>query len=138
MSTDETQPVKGTPHDPQSGQPDQSDQPQPPPVPEDAAERAEPATGRGRFAGLRERAGAVRGGMVAAVLAGVIVGGAGGFAVGAPTTDHHGPGDRGPEMMGRPFDHDGDGDDHGFRPDGAPGQLPPTTAPEEESDLSNS
>ncbi len=40
-------------------------------------------------------------------------------------------------MMGRPFDRDGDGDDHGFRPDGAPGQLPPTTAPEED-DLSNS
>ena len=116
MSTDETQPVKGEPHDQESEQ---------------------PAEKRSRFAGLRERARDVRGGMVAAVLAGVIVGGAGGFAVGALTTGHHGPGDRGPGMTGRPFDQDGDGDDRGFRPDGAPGQLPPSTAPEE-SDLSNS
>lgn len=127
MSTDETQPVKGEPHPQQS-----SEQAEP-------VEPTEPETPkRSRFAGLRERARSIRGGMVAAVLAGAIVGGAGGFAVGALTTGHHGPGDRGPGMTGRPFDRDGDGDDRGFRPDGAPGQLPPTTAPEEESDLSNS
>lgn len=118
MSTDETLPEQSTEK----------------PTEESTEEATEK---RSRLAGLRERARNVRGGMVAAVLAGVIVGGAGGFAVGAVTTGHdHGPGDRGPGMTGRPFDQDGD--DHGFRPGGAPGQLPPTTAPEEESDLSNS
>lgn len=130
MSTDETQPVKGEPH------PQQSSEAAEPAEPVEPTEQETPK--RSRIAGLRERARSIRGGMVAAVLAGVIVGGAGGFAVGALTTDHHGPGDRGPGMMGRPFDRDGDGDGRGFRPDGAPGQLPPTTAPEEESDLSNS
>jgi hypothetical protein len=124
--TDETQPVTGTPH------PDPT--PEPTPDPEAVAE--EPTASvederRGRLARLRSRAGTIRGATVAVALAGVIVGGAGGFAAGALTTGHD-RSDHGPGQLGRPFDQDGDG----FRPEGAPGQLPPATAPEE--DLSNS
>lgn len=131
--TDETQPVKGTPH------PQDPDQPQPPAVPEDASEQPAAAPPRrGRFTALRERTRAVRGATVAAVLAGVIVGGAAGFAVGAVTTGHDHPwdGDRGPGMGGRPFDDDGDDQGPpGFAPGGS-GQVPPATVPDEELDNS--
>jgi hypothetical protein len=124
--TDETQPVKGTPH------------PDPTPEPDTHAAADEPTTPveekqPGRLARLRSRAGTIRGATVAVALAGVIVGGAAGFAAGALTTGADNPG-HGPGQLGRPFDQDGD--DDGLRPDGAPGQLPPSTAPEE--DLSNS
>ncbi|MCK9825134.1 hypothetical protein NOCD_16755 [Nocardioides cavernae] len=77
------------------------------------------------------------GALIASALAGIIVGGAGTAVVHAVTDDHdrggwverHGP-------MGR---DDGDrGDDDGGPmfggPRGVPGQLPPTTPPEDDSD----
>lgn len=91
-----------------------------------------------RASRIRNRLSGIGAGAVIALLVGLLVGGAGGFAVGALTTGH-GPGDRG-EMHGRPFGDegiDGDGDDRGFAPPpgGLPGQTPPSTAPDESGDL---
>jgi hypothetical protein len=70
--------------------------------------------------------------LIASALAGVIVGGLGAAAVGAITDDDH---DRGAGRGGwvQRDDDRGPGD-RGMRggPRGVPGQLPPTTAPEDE------
>jgi hypothetical protein len=69
--------------------------------------------------------------LIASALAGVIVGGLGAAALGAITDDHDHDHDRGAWVERR--DGNGPGD-RGMRggPRGVPGQLPPSTAPEDE------
>jgi hypothetical protein len=78
----------------------------------------------------RERVVGVRG-AVAVGLAGLVLGGLGGFALHA-ATDHHHSFEGRPGQFGRPFD----GGPHGFPGDrpqgpGGPGSVPPTTAPDD-------
>ena len=110
--------------------------------PTGAAPEPAPATRRGFRERLRSWRGSRDGGrtfglaaLIASALAGVIVGGLGFAAVDAATGDDHGPGrdgwvqregDRGPG---------GRGGMHGG-PRGVPGQLPPTTAPEDDGSAS--
>lgn len=119
----------------------------PPAAGEGSIEAATPPPTTGRR-GFRERFRAVRqsdgdrayslGALIASALAGVIIGGVGVTAVLAVTSDHH---DRDGWMeqrgsMGR------DGDDFGGRgpmhggPPGVPGQVQPTTSPEDEGSAS--
>ena len=141
---DETQPVRRD--EPATPPPAAGSIPTAPPVPPAAPSDAEPPTGVDPAAasvarrGFRERFRAARrsdgsrayslGAVIASALAGIIVGGLGVAAVGAVAGDDHGPGrdgwvrrdeDRGP----------GPGDMHGGPP-GVPGQLPPTTSPEDD------
>jgi hypothetical protein len=135
--TDETQPVRpeGAPAD----QPATTESPTGTPV--------APAGPEGRR-GLRERVRRLRtssdgsrafglAALIASALAGVIVGGLGATAVHAITHDRDGRPDwshrQGP--MGRGFGDDGPGGPGGTHdgPRGVPGQLPPTTAPEDDS-----
>ena len=129
---DETQPVR--PAGAQAALPT-------PPPSEDTADAADApvATGSGRR-GFRERFRAARqsdgqrayslGALIASALAGIIVGGLGLATVQAVTDD--GPGDRGGWVQRD--DDRGPGGRDGMRggPRGVPGQLPPTTAPEDD------
>ncbi len=106
---------------------DETAQPEPttePPEPPEPA--AKPKTR------LRDRVLGIRG--IAAVgLAGLVLGGLGGAAIGAAVDDdggHHGPGRFGSQFPGEDGRH---GPDGGFRPPGEPGQAPPSTAPDEET-----
>ena len=130
--SDETQPVR-----PGGGAPLP---PPPPAAAPDAPYAAAPAQRRGfreRLRTLRRSEGGDRtfglAALIASALAGVIVGGVGVAAVSAVTDDHHdGPGwgeHHGP--LGRDF---GDDDDRGpgFGPGRMPGQLQPTTPPDDE------
>ena len=143
-SRDETQPVRP------AGE--QSALPTPPPSEDAAAAPAAPAAPvaagsgrrgfRDRFRTLRSSDGSRSFGLaalVASALAGAIVGGLGVTAVQAVTNDHHDRDgwmqQRGP--MGR------DGDDFGGRgpmhggPPGVPGQVQPTTPPDDEDGSSS-
>ena len=71
--------------------------------------------------GARDRAVGLRG-AVAVGLAGLVLGGSGGYALHVAAADHH-PGD-GVGQLGRPVS-DGEPHGHPFPPGGAPGQLPP-------------
>ena len=94
-------------------------------------------TWRERAAGVRRRTFGLRG-LVAAALAALIVGGLGGFAIGATTGEEHrdgrherfGPGPGGWDGGGPR----GDGDGRFAPPGGLPGQVPPTTEPDAEAD----
>jgi hypothetical protein len=108
-----------------------ADQPVPAPeAPEnaDTPEVAGEEEGPSRWQRLRSRAGTVGKGAVVALVAGLVLGSAGGFAAGAVLAgDDHGDDRRGHDgQHGRPF---GDEMGHGFG-----GQLPPTTAPEDPDD----
>ena len=144
MSDDETQPVR-----PEGGAtfppaPAAKDDGTADPAPETAYGAAPAATGR---RGFRERLGALRrsdgdrtfglAALIASALAGIIVGGLGFAAVHAVTDD--GPRDRGGWMQQREGGDRGPG--HGGMrggPPGMPGQLPPTTAPDDEDSGSSS
>jgi hypothetical protein len=114
-----------------------ADQPlQAPEAPEnaDTPEVASKERGPSRWQRLRSRAGTVGKGTVVALVAGLVLGSAGGLAAGAVLVgDDHG-GDQGHDgRHGRAF---GDGEmGHGFGPPPG-GQLPPTTAPDDFDDLS--
>ncbi|MCY4726907.1 hypothetical protein NYO98_11520 [Nocardioides sp. STR2] len=142
---DETQPVRrdgaATPPPAAAGS-----IPTAPPVTEPAPAAATPAEAPVARRGFRERLRAARrsdgsrayslGALVASALAGIIVGGLGVSAIDAVAGDDHGPGrdgwvrhddDRGPG--GREGMHGG--------PYGVPGQLPPTTVPDDEEGSSS-
>jgi hypothetical protein len=140
---DETQPVRrqGEPESAPASQP----APEPAPAPTGSASASGPAPGPGPAtsdpaAGSNQQRGDRTFGLaalVASALAGVIVGGLGTAVVDAVTDDH----DRGGWVerhgqMGR------DGDDFGGRgpmhggPPGVPGQVQPTTPPEDEGSTS--
>ena len=133
---DETQPVRPTAAP--------SGPPTPPPSQTTAAEPGTVGSGRrgfrDRFRTLRSSDGNRTFGLaalVASALAGVIVGGLGVTALQAVTNDHH---DRGGWMqqrgeMGRDGDFGGRGPMHGGPP-GVPGQVQPTTPPEDEDSTS--
>jgi len=143
-SRDETQPVRpagaqsALPPPPSDDAPAAPDAPAPAPVAAGSGRRGF----RDRFRTLRSSDGSRSFGLaalVASALAGVIVGGLGVTAVQAVTNDHHDRDgwmqQRGP--MGR------DGDDFGGRgpmhggPPGAPGQVQPTTPPDDEDGSSS-
>ena len=140
---DETQPVRpdgaGTPA------PVAGSIPEAPPVADQAPAEAAPAAAPAERRGFRERFRAARqsdgdrayslGALIASALAGIIVGGIGLVTVQAVTDD--GPRDRG-GWVHRDDDH-GPGDRGGMDggPRGVPGQLPPTTAPEDEDGSSS-
>ena len=103
------------------------------------------AAGAGRR-GFRDRLGRLRSSdgnraiglaaLLASALAGVIIGGLGVTAVQAVTDDHHDHDDHEAWMQRGPMDRDGDdlggrGPMHGAPP-GLPGQVQPTTPPEDE------
>lgn len=151
--------------DDQQGTPRPDDETQPvrrdgglPPAPDPAVPAAGVTTSApdpvGRR-GLRERFGSLSrtGGrdrtyglaaLIASALAGVIVGGLGLTAVHAVMDDHDGPGDRG-GWAERRDDRGGPGFDRGFDgrdglhggPPGVPGQVQPTTPPEEDEGSSS-
>jgi hypothetical protein len=81
---------------------------------------------------LRDRVLGIRG--IAAVgLAGLVLGGLGGAAIGVAVDDggdHGRPARFGSQMPGQDGRH---GPDGGFMPPGGPGQAPPSTAPDEET-----
>lgn len=137
---DETQPVRAEGAAPAADTP-AADTPA-------AAAAGAPAAPAGERRGFRERLRSLRrtdgsrtfglAALVASALAGVIVGGLGAAAVAATTDDH----DRGPGRGGwvqrdedRGPGRDGDRGMHGG-PRGVPGQLPPTTAPEDDDSAS--
>jgi hypothetical protein len=100
-----------------------------PTEPTEPSDTTEPAPSRTR---LRDRSLGIRG-VAAVAVAGLVLGGLGGTAIGFAADD--GSGDRGPTRFGRPFPGDQghrvpDGD---FAPPGAPEQAPPSTAPDEET-----
>lgn len=104
---------------------------------------APPGAGWGRARRWRDQARGDRayglGALVASALAGVIIGGVG-TAVFHAVTDDHGPGDRFGQF-GPIGDRDGDGGrDRGpmFGGPGVPGQLQPTTPPEDDDSGSSS
>jgi hypothetical protein len=133
---DETQPVR--PGDPAPA----ADLP---PAPATAAPTSTPAPAQVERRGFRERFATLRrsdgdrtfglAALIASALAGIIVGGLGVATFQAVTDDH----DRGGFMQRRDLDGDegfgGRGGMHGG-PRGVPGQLPPTTLPDDE-DSSN-
>ncbi|MBD3923206.1 hypothetical protein IEZ26_01120 [Nocardioides cavernae] len=135
---DETQPVRP---DSAATPPAAGAIPTAPPVAEAAA--AAPAEAPVARRGLRERFRTWRGSrgeggrtfglaaLIASALAGVIVGGLGFAAVDAATGDDHGPGRDGWVQRDDDRGPGGRGGMHGG-PRGVPGQLPPTTAPEDE------
>jgi hypothetical protein len=132
-SRDETQPVRPA-----------GEQSAPPPSEDAAAAPAAPAApvaaGSGRR-GFRDRFRTLRSSdgnrtfglaaLIASALAGVIIGGLGFAAVDAATGDDHGPGRDGWVQRDDDRGPGGRGGMHGG-PRGVPGQLPPTTAPEDE------
>jgi hypothetical protein len=129
-SRDETQPVRPT-----GAAPDSAPDPAPDPAPA-------PATRRGFRERFRTWRGSRDGGrtfglaaLLASALAGVIVGGLGFAAVDAVAGDDHGPGRDGWVQRD---DHRGPGGRGGMHggPRGVPGQLPPTTAPEDDGSSS--
>jgi len=143
-SRDETQPVRPTGPAPEPAP--EAAPPAPAPAPSAVGTEVSSAQSPAARRGFRERFRTWRssgdGGrtfglaaLVASALAGVIVGGLGFAAVDAATGDDHGPGrdgwvhrdgDRGPG---------GRGGMHGG-PRGVPGQLPPTTGPEDDGSAS--
>lgn len=142
QAADETQPVRAEAAAPAAGPRAGA------PAPETPAEPAEPAEPAAQRRGFRERLRSLRrtdgsrtfglAALIASALAGVIVGGLGAAAVGAITDDH----DRGPGRGGwvqrdddRGPGRDGDRGVHGG-PRGVPGQLPPTTPPEDDDSAS--
>ncbi len=97
----------------------------------------EPEMKPSRTSRIRARLSTIGRGSVIALLVGLVLGAAGGFAVGALTAGDESHGDR-DGMHGRPFEESeepGGQDDRGFAPPpgGAPGGLPPTTAPDQSS-----
>ena len=140
---DETQPVR--PDGAVTPAPAAGSIPDAPPVAEQAPAAAAAAAARAERRGFRERFRAARqsdgdrayslGALIASALAGIIVGGIGLVTVQAVTDD--GPRDRGGWVQ-RDDDH-GPGDRGGMDggPRGVPGQLPPTTAPEDEDGSSS-
>lgn len=87
---------------------------------------------RDRIRGLtgpRERVYGVRG-VIAVGLAGLVLGGAGGFALHGVADHHDRPDFGGPGRFGEPFGGDGNqqGDPRGH---GLPGELPPSTIPDD-------
>jgi hypothetical protein len=131
---DQTQPVRrGAPA---------ADAPADAPADDPADEPAGPAEPAAQRRGFRDRLRSLRrsegsrtfglAALIASALAGVIVGGLGAAAVGAITDDDH---DRGAGRSGwvQRDDERGPGDrDMRGGPRGVPGQLPPSTAPEDE------
>jgi hypothetical protein len=140
---DQTQPVR--PGTPAADAP--ADAPAAAPADAPADEPAGPAEPAPQRRGFRERLRSLRrsegsrtfglAALIASALAGVIVGGLGAAAVGAITDDDH---DRGAGRGGwvQRDDDRGPGD-RGMRggPRGVPGQLPPSTAPEDEEGSSS-
>ena len=140
---DETQPVRrdGT----ATPAPAAGSLPDAPPVTEQAPGATAPAAAPSAKRGFRERFRAARqsdgdrayslGALIASALAGIIVGGIGLAAVQAVSDD--GPHDRGGWVQRD--DDRGPGGRGGMRggPPGAPRQLPPTTAPEDEDGSSS-
>ena len=138
-------------HDPARSQDDIPTAPhaaQPPPSPAAAYDQPadqpgdQPAaprrTWRERAAGVRRRSFGLRG-LVAAALAALIVGGLGGFAIGAATGEEQRGGIH--ERSGFPgpggrdgFGRGGDRDDRSLPPGGLPDQVPPTTEPDTGTD----
>jgi hypothetical protein len=111
-------------------------QPTTDPTSEGAADPTEPAASRrdrfrARLARFREGPHRISRGIAVALASGLVIGGAGGFAVAAVTTD--GPDHSGPH--GRPFDEPHEDEQRGGVPPGTPGELPPSTAPEDSGDL---
>ncbi|CUR57170.1 hypothetical protein NOCA1120408 [metagenome] len=139
---DETQPVR--PQDPAAPAAQPTPEPTPEPTPTAApAPAAAPGPGWGRVRRWRSQQPGDRafglGALIASALAGIIVGGVGTAVLHAVTDDHdrggwverHGP-------MGRDgFDGDDDGRMFGG-PRGVPGQLQPTTPPEDDEGGSSS
>ncbi|QBR92219.1 hypothetical protein [Nocardioides euryhalodurans] len=115
-------------------------QPTTDPTPEGAADPTEPAGSRrdrfrARSARFREGPHRISRSIAVALASGLIIGGAGGFAVAAVTTD--GPDHGGPHggPHGRPFDAPHEDEQRRDVPPGTPGELPPSTPPEDSGDL---
>lgn len=149
---DETQPVRRDA--PATPPPAAGSIPTAPPVPPASPSGAEPppagvdpAAAPVARRGFRERFRAARrsdgsrayslGALIASALAGLIVGGLGFAAVGAVADDDHGPGHGGWVERDENRGPGGPGDMHGGPP-GVPGQLPPTTAPDDDDEGSSS
>lgn len=141
---DETQPVRrdaAAPPPPAAGS-----LPTAPPVAEAGPAAAAPEQTPVARRGFRERFRAARrsdgsrayslGALIASALAGIIVGGLGFAAIDALAGDDHGPGRGGWVQRDDDRGPGGRGDMHGGPP-GVPGQLPPTTAPDDEEGSSS-
>lgn len=136
---DQTQPVRPGAPTPAPASPPAPAADAPTPAADEAAATAERRGFRERLRSLRRSDGNRTFGLaalIASALAGVIVGGLGFAAVHAVTDDRGRDRDRGAWVERRDGDGPGDRGMHGG-PRGVPGQLPPTTAPEDDDSSSS-